>query len=174
MFYVLSEAITPAQRLLEIWNATSGWILGLGITGIAGIFINSTVNFKGMLSNNKVYRLVEPMLSEVKKIKNEVVDLTKGIVEEVKEVRLDYKNILKLLDNNELKNNKVLSSLGELTTITIALSTSPTELKSQALAIIKNLGLDLQSISLLEKSIELRNDSNSKDDALQDIIDSEL
>lgn len=171
---ILTETVEDVSRLVQLWEQSKGWILSIGIGTIVLFSTNIGLKIKQLLGNKKITKAIDPILKEQDKANKEMLNLGQGTIKLSKELSKAVEDIAKKVVDGEIQNSNVVKLLVELLTINTALSTSPTELKTQALTIIKSLNLDLKSVNLLEKSIELSNvDEDGKDD-LDNIIDSEL
>lgn len=170
---ILSDVVEETSKLTQFLQGAKGWLVGLGIAGVVGLFANTTLSLKRIFGDKKLSKLINPLIKDNENANKSIVNLASGMVNKVEIIEQKVADIIAKVDLSDIRNNNTVKSLAELSTIIVALSTSPTELKSQALGIIKNLNLELQGIDLLEKSIELKNESN-KDSTLQDIIDSEI
>lgn len=169
-----AENVDDISRIAKLWQESKEWIIGLGIGGVLLLAINIALKLKQALNYKKLGHLLTPLLKEQKDANNGLLELAKGMVISVQGV----KDTAKEMFDNQLvvdeRNNQTIKKMLELATITISLSTSPTEIKKSALEIIKEIDSELKAIPLLEKTIELSDIQENGNDTLDDIISSEL
>lgn len=169
-----AENVDDISRIAKLWQEGKEWIIGLGIGGVLLLAINIALKLKQALNYKKLGHLLTPLLKEQKDANSSLLELAKGMVISVQSV----KDTAKEMFDNQLvvdeRNNQTIKKMLELATITISLSTSPTEIKKSALEIVKEIDSELKAIPLLEKTIELSDIQENGNDTLDDIISSEL
>jgi hypothetical protein len=169
-----AENVEDISHIAKLWQESKEWFISLGVVGAVLLAVNIALKLKQALNYKKLGHLLTPLLKEQKETNNSLLELAKGMVLSVQSV----KDTAKEMFDNQLvvdeRNNQTIKKMLELATITISLSTSPTDIKKSALEIVKEIDSELKTIPLLEKTIELSNIQENGNDTLDDIISSEL
>lgn len=178
--FILNDVVEPIvnediSQLAKLWQESKTWIIAFVGGGGSLLLVDIGLRVKNFFNNRKNSKLLQPLFGEVSSAKNVLVELGKAMVGDNKEIKEIVKGVVKeLVSSNleqNLKNNNVVNLLVELLTVNISLSTSPTQLKTKALDILKQLNIDLKSISLLEDSIQLgKSSETSVDGKSKDVL----
>lgn len=182
MSFILNDVVEPIvnediSQLAKLWQESKTWIIAFIGGGGSLLLVDIGLRVKNFFNNRKNSKLLQPLFGELSSAKNVLVELGKAMVGDNKEIKEIVKSVVKeLVSSNleqNLKNNNVVNLLVELLTVNISLSTSPTQLKTKALDILKQLNIDLKSISLLEDSIKLgKSSETSVDGKNKDVLKS--
>lgn len=180
MSFILNDVVEPIvnediSQLAKLWQESKTWIIAFVGGGGSLLLVDIGLRVKNFFNNRKNSKLLQPLFGEVSSAKNVLVELGKAMVGDNKEIKEIVKSVVKELVSSNLeqniKNNNVVNLLVELLTVNISLSTSPTQLKTKALDILKQLNIDLKSISLLEDSIQLgKSSETSVDGKSKDVL----
>lgn len=180
MSFILNDVVEPIvnediSQLAKLWQESKTWIIAFVGGGGSLLLVDIGLRVKNFFNNRKNSKLLQPLFGEVSSAKNVLVELGKAMVGDNKEIKEIVKGVVKeLVSSNfeqNIKNNNVVNLLVELLTVNISLSTSPTQLKTKALDILKQLNIDFKSISLLEDSIKLgKSSETSVDGKSKDVL----
>jgi len=144
------------------------------VVGAVLLAVNIALKLKQALNYKKLGHLLTPLLKEQKETNNSLLELAKGMVLSVQSV----KDTAKEMFDNQLvvdeRNNQTIKKMLELATITISLSTSPTDIKKKRIRNCQRNWQRIKDYSTTWKTIELSNIQENGNDTLDDIISSEL
>jgi hypothetical protein len=139
------------EQILQLWNDFQGWFIGVGLSGTALIATNIGLKLRGNNLIKKSIKGINPILTEVGKIGDDIIEVAQGIIDVAKDIKNDVFVALEKVKGDvgtqlsTIKNEIVgyvdskFNALFDAINIIIAITPNTPSVKEKSLEALKSL-----------------------------------